>query len=175
MSLVEVWRKKRVGGIQFPDQPFTICSPGVNFINILQATFTRVDPKSTKRKSNQAAFGALGICGSKSCAYTFFMKLTPEFGLKAVLHLSLTSHLIGGGLGIGLTLSLAGGGLFSTHTRCGMFLVVPGILAGRGVFISIYYLQQHCPTLSPFATCGDRPFKQEVFSRSCLVVDKPNK
>ena len=44
----------------------------------------------------------------------------------------LFSHMIGGGIGGGLTLTLGFGSIFSRHTRSGMFLVVPGLLTGRG-------------------------------------------
>ena len=47
---------------------------GVNFTNVLQAAFTRVDPKNAKTDSQlKQLFWAFGICARKSCS----LKLTP--------------------------------------------------------------------------------------------------
>ena len=43
--------------------------PGVNFTNILQAAFTRADPKSAKKTVKLSSFFcAFGICARKSCS-----------------------------------------------------------------------------------------------------------
>ena len=42
------------------------------------------------------------------------------------------SHIIGSSLGFGLTMTLGTASIFSRHTRSGMFLLVPGLLTGRG-------------------------------------------
>jgi len=44
-------------------------TPGVNLTNILEAAFTRADPKSAKKMVNLTVFlGAFGICARKSYA-----------------------------------------------------------------------------------------------------------
>ena len=51
--------------------------PGFNLINILQAAFTRADPKSAKKTVKSSSF--LRILGSASvkAAHRMLMKLTP--------------------------------------------------------------------------------------------------
>jgi len=52
--------------------------PGVDFTNILQAAFTRADPKSAKNYSQVISlFCAFGICARKSCML-MLVKLTSE-------------------------------------------------------------------------------------------------
>ena len=52
-------------------------TPGVNFTNILQAAFTRADPKSAKKLLNLTVFFALsGSAGVKAARRTL-VKLTP--------------------------------------------------------------------------------------------------
>jgi len=58
----------------FPDEPtsksmgdFSERSPGINFINVLQAAFASADPKSAKRQSNCQSFCAFVICSCKIC------------------------------------------------------------------------------------------------------------
>ena len=51
-------------------QATTIVTPGFNFTIILRAAFTRADPKSAKRQSTQAVFGALESASVKAaCKY----------------------------------------------------------------------------------------------------------
>ncbi len=50
--------------------------PGVNFINILQAAFTRADPESAKKELQlDCLCCSFEICASKA-AYRTLMKLT---------------------------------------------------------------------------------------------------
>ena len=54
-----------------------IVRPGVNFSNVLQAAFTRADPKSEKKQLNVTVFFALlGSAGVKAARRTL-VKLTP--------------------------------------------------------------------------------------------------
>jgi len=56
--------------------------PGVNFINILRATFVRADPKSAKKTDNLTAFFAvLGYVSVKAALRTL-MKLTPLLSIS---------------------------------------------------------------------------------------------
>ncbi len=50
---------------------------GVNFINVLQAAFTLVDPKSRKKPDNLTVFALSGYAPVKAANRTL-MKLTPK-------------------------------------------------------------------------------------------------
>jgi len=52
-------------------------SPGVNFINVLQAAFERTDPKSAKNTDNLIVFFALLGSASSKASHEMLMKLTP--------------------------------------------------------------------------------------------------
>ncbi len=51
--------------------------PGVNFINVLRATFTRPDPKSAKKTVKLSVFLWLSESGCVKAAHRTLMKLTP--------------------------------------------------------------------------------------------------
>ncbi len=51
-------------------------SPGVNFVNVLQAAFERTNPKSVKKTDNLTVFFALFGSASVKARRTL-MKLTP--------------------------------------------------------------------------------------------------
>ena len=52
--------------------------PGVNFTNVLQATFTREDPKSTIKLLNLTVFFALLGSARVKAARRILVKLTPD-------------------------------------------------------------------------------------------------
>ena len=52
--------------------------PGVNFTNILQAAFTRADPKSAKKTVKLSSFFALFGSGHIKAARKMLVKLTPD-------------------------------------------------------------------------------------------------
>jgi len=52
-------------------------SPGVNFINVLQAAFTHANPKSSKKTAKLSVFFALSGSGGAKLAHRTLMKLTP--------------------------------------------------------------------------------------------------
>ena len=53
-------------------------TPGVNFTNVLQATFTNADPKSAQKDSQvKQLFCAFGISAHVKAACRMLVKLTP--------------------------------------------------------------------------------------------------
>jgi len=57
---------------------FVKLTPGVNFINVLQASFGHTAPKSTKKDSQGVSFFALSGSEGEKAACRALMKLTPD-------------------------------------------------------------------------------------------------
>jgi len=67
---------------------------GVNFIIVLRASFTREDPKCTKRQSSQCIYALVGPARLKA-ARKMLMKLKPgEWVLRLVTLFSAESQLV---------------------------------------------------------------------------------
>ena len=62
-----------------------LLKPGVNFIIVLQAVFTRVDPESTKKTDDLNVFFALLGSAGTIVACKMLMKLTPEVDFTNIL------------------------------------------------------------------------------------------
>jgi len=59
-----------------------IMPPDVNFINVLQAAFTRPDPKSAKKTDKLTVFFTLSGSARAKAACRMLMKSAPEKGRK---------------------------------------------------------------------------------------------
>ncbi len=75
---------------------FTGLPPGVNFINVLGAAFTRADPKSAKKDTQVVNFFALLGSVPVKAARKTLMKLTPGVRSKMIIFESLLTKLLGG-------------------------------------------------------------------------------
>ncbi len=69
-------------------------TPGVNFINILQATIVRADPKSAKNTFKSSVFFVLSGSTRVKTACKTMMKLTP--GFKSLSNAARTNIAVGG-------------------------------------------------------------------------------
>ncbi len=59
--------------------------PGVNFINVLRAAFTRADPESAKKTVKLSVFFALsGSVKSVKAAHRTLVKLTPDIRIMSL-------------------------------------------------------------------------------------------
>ncbi len=65
-------------------------TPGVDFINVLQAAFAHANPKSTKKTDGLTAFFMLWVSAGAKAAHKMLMKLTTGHNLAKLFPFVIT-------------------------------------------------------------------------------------